>query len=154
MRATLDEGKAGADHEVAQRSRHENLSGLRQGRNASANVDGQTPHRALGSALHLPDVQPGADLYAERKHAAYDRLGAASICEIQPDTQTRSCGPSPTTWYAIDTPSGVLAYRVSGMPAHLYASYLRSTATAFWPPKPKPFTSAAPTGEWRASLGT
>ena len=34
---------------------------------------------------------------------------AASTWETQPGTHTRSRGPSPITWYAIDTPSGVLA---------------------------------------------
>ncbi len=34
---------------------------------------------------------------------------AASTWDTQPGTQTRSRGPSPITWYAIDTPSGVLA---------------------------------------------
>jgi hypothetical protein len=33
-------------------------------------------------------------------------------------------------------------------------AYLRKTATAFWPPNPKPLTSAARTGVRRAVFGT
>ena len=42
-----------------------------------------------------------------------DRSGGrsqqASTLEIQPDVKTRSIGPRPTTWYAIERPSTVFA---------------------------------------------
>jgi acyl-CoA thioester hydrolase len=40
------------------------------------------------------------------------------------------------------------------MPRADYASKERKTATAFWPPKPKPLTMAVSTLVWRATLGT
>ena len=49
-----------------------------------------------------------------KKRAIVGSSQAASTWETQPGTQTRSRGPSPTTWYAIETPSGAFAYRVVG----------------------------------------
>jgi hypothetical protein len=55
--------------------------------------------------------------------------------------------------------SGVAAQRRNGAKGGSQSrsrrqAYRRKTATAFWPPNPKPFAIATPTGIWRATFGT
>ena len=70
--------------------------------------------RHAGTALVKEDQPRGNDASRSKKRTRVGSSQFASRCETQPGTQTRSLGPSPNTWYAIETPSGARAYLVVG----------------------------------------
>src|SRR5262245_27335836 len=76
MGPAVVELEAGADDQLADRARHQQLSGAGQGADPGADVD-RHPEDVVAYELDLTGVDPDPDLQPDRRQFVADRGGAA-----------------------------------------------------------------------------